>query len=89
MARGSAWSSSHSAGQILKSLRPEVRQGESVFVSVAPTQVHELPYEAVIREKEGTTVVFRRQAAEGAGLSYDYVAGWIALTVHSAWIQLD
>lgn len=70
--------------QILKSLRPEVRQGEFVFVSVAPTQVHELPYEAVVKENEGTTVVLRKQAADDAGLSYDYVAGWITLTVHSA-----
>jgi len=36
------------------------------------------------REQEGLTVIVDRATAERAGLSFDYVAAWITLNVHSA-----
>jgi hypothetical protein len=70
--------------EMLRTLQPEVRAGEFVYVSVPAEQARSLPAEAVVREAEGTTVVLRRQDADAAGLPYDFVAGWITLSVHSA-----
>ena len=39
---------------------------------------------ASIRESEGVSYVLERHDADRLGLSYDFVAGWISLTVHSA-----
>lgn len=36
------------------------------------------------REQEGLTLIVERQQAERAGLTFDYVAAWITLNVHSA-----
>ena len=67
---------------LLASLRPVVRPGEFVFVSLpgAPS----VACEATILEDEGLTGVVRREAADAAGWDYDFVAGWITLQVHSA-----
>ncbi|MFF0630835.1 ACT domain-containing protein [Streptomyces sp. NPDC004296] len=35
-------------------------------------------------EEEGLTLVLDRQDADQAGLTYDYVASWITLRVHSS-----
>lgn len=70
--------------EMLRTLGPEVREGEFAYVSVPAEQAGSLPAEALVREAEGTTVVLRRQDADAAGLPYDFVAGWITLTVHSA-----
>lgn len=40
--------------------------------------------EAAVREAEGLTVVLRRGEADRLGLSYDFVAAWITLQIHSA-----
>ncbi len=70
--------------QLLRSLAPVLNDGEYVFAHVANTDGidRSLPV-AEIREREGTTVVIARHAAEGLGLPYTYVAAWITLTVHS------
>jgi hypothetical protein len=36
------------------------------------------------KEKEGTTVIISKKNAERLGLSFDFVAAWITLNVHSA-----
>jgi hypothetical protein len=40
--------------------------------------------EAAVREAEGLTVVLPRAEADKEGLSYDFVAAWITLEIHSA-----
>jgi hypothetical protein len=60
-------------------LRPQPRDGEFVFVAVSPERARELPAAATIREDEATTVVLRREDADAAGLSYEFVASWITL----------
>jgi uncharacterized protein len=59
--------------------RPQLRDGEFVFVAVSAERARELPAQATIREDEATTVVLRREDAEAAGLAYEFVAGWITL----------
>lgn len=71
--------------QLLKSLSPELQQGEFVFVSVQEViewgRVQPL---ATFREKEGLTLILERSQADALGYSYDYIAAWITLKVHSA-----
>lgn len=72
-------------GHLLATMRPTIRDGEFVFVSLeSPTELPALPALATIAEAEGTTYVLTRADADGRGLSYDFVAAWITLQVHSA-----
>lgn len=70
---------------LLQNMEPELQPGQYVFVSAK----QELPIKpaqilATFREKEGTTYVLEKSLADKLQLSYDYVAGWITLNVHSA-----
>ena len=70
---------------LLKSLSPELQQGEYVFVST-PKEIEwgRLQPIATFREKEGLTLILERSQADALGYSYDFVAAWITLKVHSA-----
>jgi hypothetical protein len=70
--------------QMIASLEPVLRDGQYVFVSVSVEAASALPAEATIREDEGITVVLLREHADAAGLAYDFVAGWLTLTVNSS-----
>jgi uncharacterized protein len=68
---------------LLRSMEPELVDGEFVFVSV-PEPAPELPAVAMVQEPEGITYVVRRHEADTRGMEYDFVAAWITLRVHSA-----
>jgi hypothetical protein len=68
--------------RLIASMQPVVREGEYVFVSL--TRLPDVECEATIREDEGVTCVVRRAIADELGWTYDFVAGWITLEVHSA-----
>ena len=68
--------------RLLATMRPEVREGEYVFVSLSA--LPDVAFEAVVRETEGVTCVVARSTADDMGWPYDFVAGWITLQVHSA-----
>lgn len=68
--------------RLIASLRPEVRPGEYVFVSIDGPPDHETL--AMVEEDEGRTLVVTRDVADMRGWSYDFVAGWITLRVHSS-----
>ncbi len=68
--------------QMLATLEPKLRDGEFVFVAEPPGST--LVPEALIQEDEGRTLVVRREVADEAGLTYDFVGSWITLTVHSS-----
>lgn len=70
--------------ELIRSMRPEARDGEFVIASVPALHVVGLPAEAVIHEDEGPTVVLRREDADRFEIAYDFVAAWITLTVHSS-----
>jgi hypothetical protein len=72
----------HDLAELLAALRPVVRTGEFVFVSLAETP--DVECEVTVREDEGLTCVVRRGVADDVGWPYDFVAGWITLRVHSA-----
>jgi len=70
---------------LLKNMEPVLNEGEYVFVTVPDTDgiSRELPI-CEIKEKEGTTVVLAKEDAENLNLSFEFVASWITLNVHSA-----
>lgn len=67
---------------LIRTMEPVRRGGAYVVLSLP--HVPDLPLEATIRETEGVTVVVAQETADAAGLGYDFVAGWITLTVHSS-----
>jgi uncharacterized protein len=40
--------------------------------------------EAIVREDEALAVVLHRETADALGFTYDYIAAWITLGVHSS-----
>ncbi|GAB6408085.1 ACT domain-containing protein [Pseudomonas sp. MHK4] len=74
-----------SLATLLRSMSPQLNAGDYVFCTLVDGQ---LPAGVEVigsfREQEGLTVILERSCAEQAGLSYDYVAAWITLNVHSA-----
>lgn len=69
---------------ILTSMHPVLREGDYVYALWPHGKPLEGDIEAAVREAEGLTVVLRRAEADRLGLSYDFVAAWITLQVHSA-----
>lgn len=72
-------------GRLLAAMRPRVRAGSYVFVSLppdAPSPHAEIL--ASVTEPEGLTLVVTSEEAGREGLDYDFVAAWITLHVHSA-----
>ena len=71
---------------LLQNMKPEMQDGVFVFCSIPADQ--EIPATLrpvhIFHEREGTTVVVRREAAESAGLSGQFASRLITLTVHSS-----
>lgn len=67
---------------LLATMSPVVCPGAFVFV-VDPGPV-EAEVLASVVEPEGLSMVLRKEDADRLGLDYDYVAGWITLTVQSS-----
>lgn len=71
--------------RLLASLSPRLNPGRFVFCSVPqPTVVQVAAALGSFREAEGTTLILAREEAERLGLTYDYLASWITLEVHSS-----
>jgi hypothetical protein len=74
-----------SLATLLRSMSPQLNDGEYVFCTIRDGH---LPKDCEVigsfREQEGLTVILEREQAEKAGFSFDYVAAWITLNVHSA-----
>lgn len=69
---------------LLAGMRPVRREGEYVYVLWPHGRPLAPGIEAAVREAEGLTVVLPRSVADAEGLSYDFVAAWITLEIHSA-----
>ncbi len=72
--------------RLLAAMSPVRRPGEYVFATLGAgsgTAPAGLTVFASVVEDEGLSVVVTRSDADRCGLSYDFVAGWITLTVHS------
>jgi hypothetical protein len=70
--------------KLLSVMRPELNPGRYVFATVGGAVPSGVSPVVTVAEPEGLTLVVRKEEADAAGLSYDYVAGWITLRIHSA-----
>ena len=71
--------------RLLQSMTPQLNPGQYVFCCVAADHdCSALQAVASLREAEGLSLVLTREVADAHGLSYDYVAAWITLQVHSS-----
>lgn len=68
---------------ILGALRPSVRQGSFVYVTL-PTPPENVEAHARIVEDEGITFVVDQATADDHGWEYEGVFGWITLQVHTS-----
>ncbi|WP_250290505.1 ACT domain-containing protein [Streptomyces atroolivaceus] len=70
---------------LLHGMRPELRPGRYVYVTVPGGDVPRSVTPVVtVSEQEGLTLVVQEAQAVAAGLDHHFVAGWITLRVHSA-----
>lgn len=82
MRQGEAMSGETELTTLLATMAPVVRPGAFVFVvGVRPDEAEVL---ASVVEPEGLSMVLRQEDANRLGFAYDYVAGWITLTVQSS-----
>lgn len=71
--------------KLLKTMKPELIIGDYVFCVVH--NLNNLNYNDIImtfKEKEGTTIVIRKELADVMKMEYSFIASWITLTVHSS-----
>ncbi|EZH74840.1 acetyltransferase [Aquimarina atlantica] len=70
---------------LIRNMSPVLRAGEFVFSTVKNTD--HIPREDSIgefKEPEGVTIIIDRKKAEHLNLSYEYIASWITLEIHSS-----
>ena len=70
---------------LIKEMEPILNIGEYVFTTVS--NVDTIPRSATIfefKEEEGITLVLEKTIADELNVSYQYVASWITLKIHSS-----
>lgn len=71
--------------RLLQNMRPERTPGDYVFCTVESFErAAALQPVGMFQEKEGMTVILRKQQADELSLPYAAVFAWITLTVHSS-----
>ena len=72
--------------QLLKSMAPELKDGQFVFCTVEGdlSQYVGLSPISTFQEQEGLTLVLEKSSADKGGLAYDSSFRMITLTVHSS-----
>ncbi|WP_420320501.1 ACT domain-containing protein [Flagellimonas sp.] len=70
---------------ILSNMQPVLNDGDYVFVSVDHSYPLNLRHvHGIFKEKEGITLILKKDKADDLGLDYGYVASCITLNIHSA-----
>ncbi|PZX52049.1 ACT domain-containing protein [Algoriphagus chordae] len=71
--------------KLIKGMRPKLNEGEYVFVTVENIDVIDRKDTICeFKESEGTTIIITRKKADELKLSYQYLASWITLMIHSS-----
>ncbi len=71
--------------KLLRGMTPKLNNGEYVFVSVQ--DFREIDRNITIcefKEKEGITIVIEKYMADELNYTYDFIASWITLMIHSS-----
>ena len=72
-------------GKLIKQMKPVLNEGEFVFATVVNTEdISRKHTICEFKETEGTTLVLERRKADELNLSYNYIASWITLDIHSS-----
>ena len=70
---------------LISNMEPVLNEGEYVFCTTK--NIDSIPRKDTIcevKEKEGITVILSIENAKKHGLSYEYLAAWITLNIHSS-----
>ncbi len=70
---------------LLKTINPILQEGDFVFCVV--NQINNINAADIVmsfKEKEGLTVIIKKELADELSLPYSYVASWITVSVHSS-----
>ncbi|WP_312390341.1 ACT domain-containing protein [Chryseobacterium sp.] len=70
---------------LLQSMKPEMNEGEYVFCTAE--KLPEIDLKEIVcffKEKEGITLIIRKELADQLNLSYGFIASWITLKIHSS-----
>lgn len=70
---------------LIKSMTPQLNEGDYVFCTLE--EISKIDTNNIIclfKEAGAFTVILNKSTADELGLSYNYIAAWITLTVHSS-----
>ncbi|KLT68328.1 MULTISPECIES: ACT domain-containing protein [Flavobacterium] len=71
--------------KLLKSMKPELNEGEFVFCKIETLDTLNLnDIEMLFREKEAITLILKKEKADELKLEYSVIMSWITLSVHSS-----
>lgn len=70
---------------IIQNMKPVLQDGEYVFTTIDDISLVDTgKIISFFKEKEAYTIIVEKQTAEEWKLTYQFVAAWITLTVHSS-----